>query len=127
MSCSVTKPRCATRTSWPSIFPWPPATIVSWSSRRTRMRFRASTRAGGRAPRLLRCRDADVDAPFVDLELGASGAGHAVEDEELSGVAHDRRDVLDRVQDPRGGLVVCDEDGLRRVLALLFRELVANE
>src|SRR5207302_3022139 len=79
------------------------------------------------APGFLRRGDADVDAPLVDLELGAAGAGNTVEEEELSGIAYDRRDVLDRIQDPGRGLVVRDQHGLRGVLALLLRELIANE
>src|SRR5213075_3252962 len=56
-----------------------------------------------------------------------SGAGDAVDEEELSRFTHDGRDVLDRVEDARRCLVVRDEDRLRGVLALLLRELVANE
>src|SRR5437660_5711088 len=83
--------------------------------------------AGWRAPGLLGSGDAHVDAPFVDLELGASCAGDAVDEEELARITHDRRDVFDRVQDSGRGLVVSYENGLRRILALLFGELVTDE
>src|SRR5438874_10242600 len=83
--------------------------------------------SGRGAPRFLRSRDADVDTPVVYLEVGASRARHAVDEEELSGITHDRRDVFDRVQDTGRGLVVRDEDGLRGILAFLLRELVAYE
>src|SRR6266542_3944574 len=82
---------------------------------------------GWGAPRLLRGGDEDVDAPLIDLELGTAGAGDAVDDEQAARLAHDLADLAERVQHARRGLVVRDEDGLRGVLALLLRELVADE
>ena len=83
--------------------------------------------AGWRAPRFLRAGDAHVDAPLVDLELGRAGAGDAVDDEQLARLADDLADLLQWIEDTGRGLVVLEHDGLRAVLALLLRELLANE
>src|SRR6185503_14571843 len=83
--------------------------------------------AGWRTPCLLRAGDAHVDAPLVDLELGRAGAGDAVDDQQLARFADYLADLLQWIEDTGRGLVVLEHDGLRAVLALLLRELLANE
>ncbi len=83
--------------------------------------------AGRRAPGLLRRGNEDVDAPLVDHQIDRTRTRHAVDDEELARFADDLGDLLERVQHAGRGLVVGDENGLRAVLALLLRELLADE
>src|SRR5881397_813850 len=83
--------------------------------------------AGWRTPRLLRRGHADVDAPLIDLELGRTGAGDAVDDEELARLTDDLADLLERVENAGRRLVVLDQDRLRAVPTFFLRELIAHQ